>query len=214
MEQVAFMENMIKEIASDLLSKLSYTHPVIGVGISNRHIHLSKRDLCVLFGEGYVLKKQKDLSQTGQYAAKEVLSMVGPKGVIEGVRILGPEREQTQIEVLMSDTYKLGIRAPIRDSGDVKGSAGIVLSGPKGVVRLVEGVIVARRHIHMSMEDAVKYDFKDQDRVSVSTKGDRGVTFKNVLIRIHPSFRSEFHIDNDEANAADLIPGDIVEICK
>ncbi len=205
---------IIEDTVIECMKNLSYRMPVIAVGISNRHIHLSRKDINVLFGEGYLLAKLKDLTQTGQYAAKETVTLIGLKGIIDGVRVLGPEREQTQVEILMSDTYKLGIRAPVRNSGDIKGTPGITLSGPKGAIRISEGVIVAKRHIHMNKSEAEMNGLADKDKVSIITRGERGLEFKNVLVRVDPSFRSEFHIDTDEANAADLVPGDIVEIIK
>lgn len=186
----------------------------ITVGISNRHVHLSQRDLETMFGKGAVLTKFKDLSQPGQYACKEKVTLVGPKGVIEHVRILGPARKQTQVELSVSDCFKLGVRAPIRDSGDLAGSAPITLVGPVGSVTLNEGSIIAARHIHMHPDDAASFGVKDGDRVNVKCTGPRGVGFFEVLVRVNESYRLEMHVDLDEANAASLRNGNFVEIIR
>lgn len=213
-----YTEQLIRQITEDVarryLAGNSYMLPAVRVGISNRHVHLCKKDLNALFGNDCKLTKMKDLSQTGQFASRETVTIKGPRGCIEKVRILGPEREKTQVEILLSDTYKLGIKAPLRESGDTANTPGIIISGPNGTVNLSEGIIVAARHIHANDDEAIQYGLRNGDRVRVSIKGDRGVEFNNVLVRVHPSFRMEFHIDMDEANAADVIPGDIVEILK
>jgi len=186
----------------------------IPVGISNRHVHLSQRDLETMFGKGVVLTKFKDLSQPGQYACKEKVTLVGPKGVIEHVRILGPARKRTQVELSVSDCFKLGVRAPIRDSGDLAGSAPITLVGPVGSVTLNEGSIIAARHIHMHPDDAAHFGVKDGDRVNVKCTGPRGVGFFEVLVRVNENYRLEMHLDLDEANAASLRNGNFVEIIR
>lgn len=186
----------------------------IPVGVSNRHIHLAAEHIEVLFGHGYCLTRDKDLKQTGEYAAKETVTLVGPKGVIRNVRVLGPVRAFTQVEISRTDGFGLGVVPPVRDSGKIAGSPGIVVAGPRGAVTLTEGVICAARHIHMEEADAGKLQVNDGDRVTVNVPGDRGGTFANVLVRVHPSFRLEFHIDTDEANAAGLKNGDMVTLCK
>ncbi|MBC8014952.1 MAG: phosphate propanoyltransferase [Sporomusaceae bacterium] len=186
----------------------------VPVGISARHIHVSQADLDVLYGEGYQLTVKKDLLQTGQYAANEVVDIVTEKGTFKNVRILGPVRNQTQIEVSLSDAMKLKISTPVRDSGDLKGSPGITVVGPKGSVVLEEGVIAAGRHIHMSLTDAEKFGVKDKDIVKVRCGGERGLIFENVLIRVHESFRLEMHIDTDEANSAMCLNSGVVEVIK
>src|SRR5690606_24442185 len=152
----------------------------------------------------------KDLGQPGQYACKEVVTVVGPKGVIENVRVIGPVRKQTQVEISRSDTFKLGIKAPIRESGDLEGSPGCVLVGPKGMVSLDSGVSIAARHIHMTPPIASQYGLRDKDVVSVVVEGERGVVFNNVIVRVSKNAALEFHVDIDEGNAAVLNTGDTV----
>lgn len=184
----------------------------VPVGVSNRHIHLSRQHLEQLFGPGYELRKQKDLKQYGQYAAEETVTLIGPKGKISNVRILGPLRKQTQVEVSRTDSYLLGIDPPIRDSGDLKGSEGITIEGPRGRIAIEEGVILAFRHIHFSVEDAERFGVKDKQLVAVEVEGTRSLILENVLCRVHKDYRLEFHIDTDEANAAGLKNGMEVEV--
>lgn len=186
----------------------------IPVGVSNRHIHLSAEHAALLFGPGSSLTCQKDLKQVGEFAAKETVTLIGPKGILRGVRVLGPIRNFTQIELARTDGFALGIFAPIRNSGDIAGSAGLIVAGTQGAITLAEGVICAARHIHMAPEDAVRWKVADGDRVCVRFGGSRGGSFDNVLIRVSPDFRLEFHIDTDEANAAGLNNGDFVFIEK
>jgi putative phosphotransacetylase len=180
----------------------------VTIEVSARHVHLSKEDLYTLFGNGYILTKRNDLSQPGQFAAEETVILVGPKDKIEKVRILGPPRNYTQVEISKTDGYKLGISAPIRDSGDLENSAKGILLGPQGKVELSEGIIYAWRHIHSSVDDAQELGLKDKDIVSVKIEGERALTFGNVLVRVDPNFKLAFHIDTDEANAAGVINGD------
>lgn len=182
----------------------------VNVGISNRHVHLSAEARKILFGPGYMLTYVKSLSQKGQYAARETVTMVGPKGTIEDVRILGPERKQTQVEISRTDMYKLGVNAPVRDSGDLKGTPGIVLIGPYGMLHLDRGVICAKRHIHMSPQDAANFNVHDRQEVLVRAENERGLIFANVLVRVDESFVLELHLDTDEANAAGLKNNDQV----
>ena len=183
---------------------------VVPIGVSARHVHLSKADLETLFGKGYELTKKKEL-MGGQYAAEEFVTIVGTKlRAIENVRILGPLRKETQVEISATDAIKLGMKAPIRDSGDTKGSAPIALVGPKGAVYLKEGCIIARRHIHMSPADAKAAGVSNGDEVSVKADNERGTIFNHVSIRVDESFTLEMHIDTDEANAANIITGNTV----
>lgn len=186
----------------------------VPVGISARHVHVSQTDLDILYGEGYNLTVKKALLQEGQFAANELVDLVTEKGTFKNVRILGPIRKQTQVEVALTDAMKLKISAPVRDSGDLKNSPGITIVGPKGTVELKEGVIAAGRHIHMSLTDADAFGVKDKDIVAVRCGGERGVVFENVLIRAHQSFRLEMHIDTDEANATMCKNGGLVEVIK
>lgn len=186
----------------------------IPVGISNRHIHLSQADLETLFGAGYQLTKTKDLSQPMQYACKETLTMCGPKGAIEKVRILGPVRSESQVEILQGDCFKLGITAPVKMSGDLQGTPGVTLIGPKGSILLSKGVIIAQRHIHMAPEDAKHFGVTDGEQVTIKIDGLRGGTYSNVVIRVSNTSALEFHIDTEEANAMHLASTSRITIVK
>lgn len=198
----------MQPLSVSLTKKTKY----INVGISNRHLHVSERDKEILFGKGYTLTYIKSLSQKGQFAAKETVTLVGTKSKIEDVRILGPEREHTQVEISITDMYKLGVNAPIRDSGDIEGTPGLVIIGPKGMLKTSKGLICAKRHIHMTMEDARYFNVKDKQEVCVKIDGERGSILEKILIRIHESFVLELHLDTDEANAACLKNNDKVEL--
>ncbi len=176
----------------------------IPVGVSNRHVHLSQADLDSLFGAGYQFTKMKDLSQPGQYACKETVTICGPKGAIESVRILGPVRSKTQIEVLSGDSFKLGVVSQPRLSGDLAGSPGITIIGPKGSVQTTEGLIVAQRHIHMTPEEARCYGVSDGQTVSIKFNGPRGGIYNNVAVRANDASALECHIDTEEANAMNI----------
>ena len=185
------------------------------VGVSNRHIHLTRQDVETLFGKGYRLTPLKDLSQPGQYACKEQLTIVGPSlRPIEKVRVLGPERKASQVEISRTDAYLLKVRPPVRESGKIAGSAPITIIGPKGVVTLSEGCIIANRHIHMSPEDGARFGLKDNDYVTVDAFGERRTRFFDVQVRVDPNFRLEMHLDTDDANAAGLANGAKVAIVK
>lgn len=184
----------------------------VPAGISNRHVHLSQEHIEALFGEGHELTKTKDLSQPGQYACEEVVTLVGPKGSLEGVRVLGPARKATQVELAATDTFKLGVKPPVRDSGDHEGTPGLELIGPKGRVQLDKGVIIAARHIHMTPEDAQTYNLKDGDHVKVSVSGPRAGVFERVLIRVSPNYALDMHVDTDEGNAFGIKNGDLLDV--
>ena len=178
----------------------------IPVGVSNRHIHLTASDVEVLFGKGYELAPMKDLSQPGQFACKETLTIVGPSmRPIEKVRVLGPLRSKTQVEISRTDSYTLKVKAPVRESGDVAGSGSCKLVGPCGEVELAEGVIAAKRHIHMTPEDAANYGITDAQvvRVQINTEG-RSLVFGDVVARVSPKYALAMHIDTDESNAAGI----------
>ncbi len=183
----------------------------VPVGVSNRHVHLSREDLDVLFGEGYELTVMKDLSQPAQYAAEEKVEVVGEKSSMI-VRILGPVRSRSQVEISMTDSFSLGVPGVLRESGDIDDTPGIVLRGPKGQVKIQEGVIVAARHIHFSSEDAKKYGIENKQKVRVRADGPRATTFEEVICRVDPSFALDMHIDIDEANAAGIKNGDYLEV--
>ncbi|MDR7857173.1 phosphate propanoyltransferase [Tissierella sp.] len=184
------------------------------IALSNRHIHLSQRDLEILFGEGYELTKKKDLSQPGQYACEEKVDVVGVKNTIKGVRILGPVRSNTQFEISVMDAFTLGVPAIIRNSGDIADTPGAKLVGPKGEVEIKEGLIVAARHIHMHTSDAEEFGVVDKEVVSIKLDGPRGLVFNNVLIRVHENYALEMHIDIEEGNASGAKNGDLVELIK
>ncbi len=187
---------------------------VVPVGVSARHVHLTQEHVEALFGEGYHLTKKKEL-MGGQYASNEQVTIVGLKlRAIENVRILGPVRSGSQVEVSATDAVRLGVKAPIRESGNVKGSAPIAVVGPKGVVYLEEGCIIAKRHIHMAPKDAMAAGVADGDIVSVKSDNERGTVFNHVQIRVDESFTLEMHIDTDEANAAKITTGQTVTILK
>ena len=187
----------------------------VPVGVSNRHIHLSRKDLETLFGQGYELTPIKDLSQPGQYACREVLTIVGPSmRPIENVRVLGPVRGASQVEISATDSYVLKLKPPVRESGNIKGSSPIRIIGPKGVVELAEGCIIANRHIHMSPEDSVKFGVVDGDVVTVDVEGTRRTRWYGVQVRVHKDFRLEMHVDTDDANAVGIGNGAKVKIVK
>ncbi len=187
----------------------------VPVGISNRHIHLTREHVDILFGTGYQLQPLKDLSQPGQYACKECLTIVGPSlKPIEKVRVLGPERKASQVEISKTDSYVLKVKPPVRESGNIAGSAPITIIGPKGIVTLQEGCIIANRHIHMSEEEGRAFGIKDGDYVTVDANGTRRTRFYDVQVRVNKNFRLEMHLDTDDANAAGLANGDKVTIVK
>lgn len=181
--------------------------PVL-IETSARHVHVSRRVLDILFGEGYELTAKKDLSQPGQFACEERVQVIGPKNSFPAVSILGPVRPETQVELSAGDARSIGVKAPIRESGDLEGSAGCKLVGPKGEVELKDGVIIAKRHIHMTPEDAEKYGLSDKQVVSVKVDtAERSLIFGDVVVRVSPKYALAMHIDTDESNAAGCTPG-------
>lgn len=186
----------------------------IPVGVSNRHLHLSQADLDTLFGAAYQLTPIKDLSQPGQFACKETVTICGPKGAIEKVRVLGPVRSKTQVEILTGDGFKLGVSAPARLSGDLAGSPGITIVGPKGSVQTKEGLIVAQRHIHMTPQDAARYGVHDGQIVDIEIDGPRGGTYANVAVRANDASALECHVDTEEANAMSINSSTKIKIKK
>ena len=183
--------------------------PVL-IEISARHVHVTEKDLETLFGSGYKLKNKKDLSQPGQFASEERVDVVGSKNKLANVSILGPVRTATQVEISATDARSIGIAAPIRESGHISGSGACKLVGPCGEVELAEGVIVAKRHIHMTPEDAEMYSIKDNQIVSVALNtAERSLVFGDVVARVNPNFKLAMHIDTDEANAAS-VPGSCI----
>lgn len=211
-------EKLVQEITGLILEQLKGRmlegdpSRSVKVGVSARHVHLSRRDMDILFGAGSELTPLKEL-MGGQFAAKKTVTIIGLKlRPIENVRVLGPLRKQTQVEVSATDCIRLGIKAPVRLSGDLAGSAPITIVGPKGSVTLDEGCIVAQRHIHMSPEEAAKFGLHDKQVVSVQATSARGGLLENVPVRIDPSFTTEMHIDTDEANGLGIKNGDMLPL--
>ncbi len=203
--------NIVTQSVIDILKKQE-ADDGIKVGVSARHVHLSQKDLETLFGKGYELTPKKML-MGDQYAAEECVTLVSPSlRTIEGVRVLGPVRSESQIEISRTDTFKLKVSPPVRPSGEIKGSAPMALVGPKGSVFLNEGCIIANRHIHMNLKDAEKYGVKDNDVVDVEIQNSKPTRYYNVQVRVREDFNTEMHIDTDDANAAAIKQGDHVEI--
>ncbi|MBI0580742.1 phosphate propanoyltransferase [Neobacillus cucumis] len=200
------IRTIVEEVIQQLFKKDSRPN-TIPMAVSARHCHLSQTDLETLFGKGYELTKKAELSQPGQFAANETVVIVGPRGSIEKVRILGPARSLTQVEVSKTDAVKLGVNPPIRESGNIAGSAPITLVGPKGSIYKNEGLIIAQTHIHMHPDDAVHFGVENGEYVRIRTEGERPVSFEKVLIRVSPRYRLEMHIDTDEANAGLITSG-------
>ena len=177
------------------------------VETSARHLHVTREHLDILFGEGYELTSKKDLSQPGQFACEERVDIVGPKRTLSGVSILGPIRKATQVELSLTDARSIGVNAPVRESGDIAGSGACKIVGPKGEVEISEGVIAAKRHIHMTPADAAAYNVEDKEIVSVRLDTDgRALTFDDVVVRVSDNFFLAMHIDTDESNAAGFTP--------
>ena len=208
-------EEVIKRITTIVMNKLNEIENYkIQIGVSNRHVHVSKEDLEILFGKGYELTKKADLKQPGQFAANEVVTIRGPKGQFENVRILGPVREKNQVEISLTDTFRLGVKAPIKVSGDLDNTPGLEIIGQCGTVQIPYGTIVALRHIHMTPEQAKKIGVFDKEIVDVETFGEREGVLGNVLIRVSNKSALEMHIDIDEANACGLKNNDFVILRK
>lgn len=188
---------------------MSYKVPI---GLSNKHVHLSAGDLETLFGKGHELHPQKELKQPGQYACEEKVDVVGAKSTLKGVRVLGPLRAETQVELALTDARVAGVKAPVRESGKLEGTPGVKLVGPSGEVEIPRGVIAALRHIHMSPAEAAEAGVQDKQMISVKVSGERGLVFDNVLIRVTDGFVKEMHLDTDEGNAAGLANDVEVEI--
>ena len=206
---------IVKKVISEMDAGAS-ADAGIPVGISNRHIHLSTQDLETLFGAGYELTPIKELSQPGQYACKETLTIIGPSmRPIENVRVLGPVRKASQVEISLTDSFVLKVKPPVRESGDIAGSSPITIIGPKGVVTLKEGCIIANRHIHMHTSDAARYGVKDGDYIDVDAlQGTRKTRWYGVQVRVRDDFALEMHVDTDDANAVGYKNGYTVTVVK
>ena len=186
----------------------------VNVGLSNKHMHLKQEDIEALFGKGHTLTVFKELKQPGQFACEEKVDVVGPKGTIKGLRVLGPARPETQVELALTDARAIGISVPVRESGKLDGSAGCKLVGPKGEVDLKYGVIAALRHVHMSPAQAEEAGVKDKDMVSLKITGEREIVFHQVLVRAANGHEAEAHLDTDEGNAALCGADTVAEIIK
>jgi len=203
------LEAMVRKIVEE---KINGGLLMIPVGVSNRHVHLCRKDMDILFGEGYEMQPMKELSQKGFYSAKETVVVAGPKGAIPGVRLLGPMREHTQVELLASDKWILGLAPDIRESGTLADSPLLTIVGSKGTVLNNSGVMIAWRHIHMNSAEARLLGVNDGSYVKVQAVGNRAVIFDHVKVRLGDSFNTELHLDVDEANAAGVGNGDLVKI--
>lgn len=202
-----FSDKQLEVIAEQLLNQISEMksdRTEIPVGISNRHIHLSQDDAEVLFGKGCRLTIKKYLSQPGQFSAEQTVTIVGSKGCVHNVRVLGPVRPVSQLEISRTDSFQLGIKAPVNESGNLLNAGSALIVGPKGSVQLNQNVIIAQRHIHMTPQQAKYFGVKHGEAVSVKTAGERALIFANTLIRVDENYRLECHLDMDEANAAGL----------
>jgi putative phosphotransacetylase len=199
--------NSINEIVEEVVKQIQLQNKTFEVEASGRHVHLSRKEIDALFGSGYQLTKVKNLSQPGQFVCKERITVAGPKGLFQNVVILGPERKEAQVEVSMTDTRILGINVPVRESGKIEGTPGVLLMNGSATVVLDHGLIVAKRHIHMTPEDALKNDVTNGQIVQVKALGERPLIFDDVVIRVNPHFATYMHIDYDEANACGLTKG-------
>ncbi|HEY2491422.1 MAG TPA: phosphate propanoyltransferase [Paenibacillus sp.] len=186
----------------------------VPVGVSARHIHLTQEHVEALFGQGYQLTEFKPLSQPGQFAANETVAVIGTKGQFDKVRILGPARPASQLEISSTDSFAIGVKAPVRESGNIEGTPGVTIKGPAGEVTLDQGVIVAARHIHFHTSDADAWGIKDKQLLKVRLGGNRGLVLENVVARVSDSFALDMHIDTDEANASGAKNGDTAEIVE
>ena len=212
-EYEALVEKVTRLVIEQL--RLLSEHPYqIPVGISARHIHLERAHVEALFGTGYRLTPMKPISQPGQYASEETVEVIGPKGKPVKLRVLGPERKHTQVEVSLSDSRNLGIIPPVRASGDIAGTPGIKIRGPQGEIEIKEGVIIPDRHVHMTPEEARWYGVENGERVRVAVPGNKGGIMNKGIVRVSERCSLDFHIDTDDATAFQLTQGQMVEIIK
>ncbi|MHA6259279.1 phosphate propanoyltransferase [Sporosarcina sp. CAU 1771] len=203
-----WIQSIVEEVLQQVNKKGSTLKPSeVPIAVSARHVHLSEHDLAVLFGPSHGLTKLKELSQPNQFAAEETVTVAGPKGSISRVRVLGPARNLTQVEVSQTDAFALGLKPPLRQSGNIEGSSPVTIIGPKGSLYLEEGLIIAQSHIHMSPSDAEGFGVSNGQYVQVKAETERPMTFDRVLVRVSSSYRLEMHIDTDEANAGFIRTG-------
>ncbi|MDQ3266019.1 MAG: acetate/propionate family kinase [Myxococcota bacterium] len=203
-EERMIAREAVRAVAGPTAARKRVTGGTIPIGVSVRHVHLSRADCDVLFGTGYELTPKRPVTQPGQYVCRETVDLVGPMGEVDRVAIINPLRKQTQIEVAKTDAVKLGVSPPLRESGHLEGTPGITLRGPRGTVSTQSGVILAQRHVHMGPADAQRFGVKDKDVIGVRVDGEREVVFGDVLVRVSPSYALDMHLDTDEANAAGL----------
>ncbi|MFI5363842.1 MAG: phosphate propanoyltransferase [Elusimicrobiota bacterium] len=204
----------INGLAAEIEKRLQRSKLAIPVGVSNRHCHLTEAHFKILFGANASPKKVKEIKQPGFYAAEEMIDVKGPKGILKKIRLVAPYRANTQIEIAVTDAFTIGLTPPVRESGDVKGSAGATLIGPAGQVEIKEGVIIAQRHLHFSPAEAKASGMTNGEvvRVRCGTGAGRSTVFEDVVVRISDKYSLEFHVDTDEANAAGIKTGDFVHI--
>uniref|UniRef100_UPI0032175614 ethanolamine utilization phosphate acetyltransferase EutD n=1 Tax=unclassified Clostridium TaxID=2614128 RepID=UPI0032175614 len=208
------MNNLLVEDIIDEVIKRVKKEAFIEVEASGKHVHLCEEHINILFGRDYQLTKTKDLSQPGQYACKERVTITGPKGSLKNVIVLGPARKATQVEVSLTDATAIGIKAPVKESGKIENTPGITISTERASITVDKGVIVAKRHIHMTPEDAEKFGVKDKEIIQAKVYGNRPLIFDDVVIRVSPDFRTYMHIDYDEANACGFTKGTLCRIVK
>jgi propanediol utilization protein len=205
---------IVDKVISSLGIKCAEEKNTIPVEASGRHAHLSQEHIDMLFGKDYKLSIKRELSQPGQYLSGEKITLIGPKGTIQNISVLGPARNKTQVEISKTDALILGIKGPVRESGNISGSGTVVLATPNSVVKLEEGLIIAKRHIHFTPEDAKRFNVKDKEIVGIEIISDRSVIFKDVAVRVSPEFKTSAHIDYDEANACSFVKGTEAKIIK
>jgi len=208
------IKKIIKETLGEDIKSSINNEKTVTLEASGRHVHLCQDHVDQLFGKGYRLTPKRELSQPGQFLAEEKVKLIGKKGIIEKAAILGPARSHSQVELSKTDSVKLGIDPPLRFSGDIKDSASVFIASAENVIKLEEGVIIAKRHIHMTPEDAEKLEVKDGDIVSIEALTERPVIFKDVLIRVNDEYSLNMHIDYDEANACLFSKGDKARLIK
>ncbi|OPA75332.1 propanediol utilization protein [Paenibacillus selenitireducens] len=208
------MDNQLLENIVNEVIKRVQEETYIEIEASGKHVHLNREAIDALFGTGYQLTKARDLSQPGQYACKERVTLIGPKGSLHNVVILGPERKESQVEVSHSDAVVLGVPVPVRESGKVDGTPGIVIASGSHMIRLDQGLIAAQRHIHVKTEDAEKYGLVNGEIVQVKVMSNRSLIFDDVMVRVSPNYETYMHIDYDEANACGFVKGTKGKILK
>lgn len=204
---------LVENIVNEVLKRVQ-EETYIEIEASGKHVHLNREAIDALFGTGYQLTKARDLSQPGQYACKERVTLIGPKGALHNVVILGPERKESQVEISHTDAVVLGVPVPVRESGKLEGTPGIVIASGTNMIRLDKGLIAAQRHIHVKTEDAEKYGLKNGEIVQVKVLGKRPLIFDDVLVRVSSNYETYMHIDYDEANACGFAKGTKGKILK